>query len=225
MNSGLLNTILLYISIDVSKACVSSGICTGGYGCETNVAPTCVGGCAFGYTCGQYGCYSKARARSSKTFAFHPQTNEHFYDTKQEGLTSEQLADEMFHDCCLDQHLPDSCLQKCSFKTYTKNNLQAIYLHLDDCPLKAIAAITYCAARGIDHTPCCIENGVARTIAGSKCLVLCDQRSGNVTELNLSYLPCFERFNDIKSCFMEYSNSKYQSVNTDAMPVVQRFGS
>lgn len=66
MASGMLNVILLYVSIHVGKACFSSGVCGGGYGCVQPVAPVCSGGCAPGYACGQYGCYSRARARSSK---------------------------------------------------------------------------------------------------------------------------------------------------------------
>lgn len=66
MANGMLNAILLYVSIHFGKACFSSGVCGGGYGCTQPVAPVCSGGCAPGYACGQYGCYSRARARSSK---------------------------------------------------------------------------------------------------------------------------------------------------------------
>lgn len=53
------------------QACISSGICGGLYGCTPPippVAPVCVGGCGFGYSCGPFGCFARARARSSKTF-------------------------------------------------------------------------------------------------------------------------------------------------------------
>lgn len=68
MAGGALSALLLCITINVSKACFSSGICGGGFGCAPPIAPVCVGGCSPGYACGQFGCYSRARARSSKTF-------------------------------------------------------------------------------------------------------------------------------------------------------------
>ncbi|CAG9537693.1 unnamed protein product [Cercopithifilaria johnstoni] len=65
MVNGMLNVILLYACTHVGKACFSSGVC-GGYSCTQPAAPVCSGGCAAGYACGQYGCYSRARARSSR---------------------------------------------------------------------------------------------------------------------------------------------------------------
>uniref|UniRef100_A0A0R3S739 DB domain-containing protein n=1 Tax=Elaeophora elaphi TaxID=1147741 RepID=A0A0R3S739_9BILA len=118
------------------------------------------------------------------------------------------MANEDFYECCVQQQLPDSCLEKCSYATYTKNTLQAIYFQLDKCPLSALADISYCAAGGLDHTECCIRNNVATTFAGRKCLTFCDQRPGNVTKLDLTYLPCYERFENIKQCFMEYIGTK-----------------
>ncbi|VDP17139.1 unnamed protein product [Onchocerca flexuosa] len=128
---------------------------SGGYGCPQPVVPACSGGCVPGYGCGQYGCYSRARARSSKI-------------------------------------LDDG----------------AIYLHFDRCPLSALTDISYCAAAGTDHTECCVRNDVTTTLAGRKCLIFCDQRPGNVTQLDLSYLPCYDRFENIKLCFMEHISSR-----------------
>ncbi|EFO27719.1 DB module family protein [Loa loa] len=215
MASGMLNAVLLYVIIHVGRACFSSGVCGGGgYGCTQPVAPVCSGGCSPGYACGQYGCYSRARARSSKIFedmvndmpkgdsgvaaVAAPPT------AKRQELNAQQMTNGQFYECCIHQKLPDSCLEKCSFNTYTKNALEAMYLHLDKCPLSALADISYCAAGGQDHTECCIRNGVATTLAGRKCLTFCDQRPGNVTKLDLSYLPCYERFENIKRCFMEH---------------------
>ncbi|VDK70796.1 unnamed protein product, partial [Gongylonema pulchrum] len=50
-----------------------------------------------------------------------------------------------------------------------------MYLRYDDCPVQAFADIAFCAAGGRDHTQCCLRNGVATTLAGSKCLAFCDQ--------------------------------------------------
>ncbi|VDK63107.1 unnamed protein product [Anisakis simplex] len=43
--------------------------------------------------------------------------------------------------------------------------------------------------------------GVTTTLAGSKCLVFCDQRPGNVTQLDVSYVSCYDRFDSMKRCF------------------------
>ncbi|VDK66065.1 unnamed protein product [Onchocerca ochengi] len=219
MANGMLNALLLYVSIHVGKACFSSGICSGGYGCPQPVAPVCSGGCAPGYGCGQYGCYSRARARSSKILGdavFDKSRNSAAavaaatdqVAAKRQESNTKQMADELFYECCVNQHLPDSCLDKCSYSTYTRNTLQAIYLHFDRCPLSALTDISYCAASGTDHTECCIRNDVTTTLAGRKCLIFCDQRPGNVTQLDLSYLPCYERFENIKMCFMEHIRSR-----------------
>ncbi|MTV28745.1 hypothetical protein FTX61_25705, partial [Nitriliruptoraceae bacterium ZYF776] len=60
--------------------------------------------------------------------------------------------DEKFMRCCQERNLPDACLSKCSFRTYTKTALQAMYFKQDYCPMQAAADIQYCAAQGQDHT-------------------------------------------------------------------------
>ncbi|EJW86861.1 hypothetical protein WUBG_02228 [Wuchereria bancrofti] len=111
------------------------------------------------------------------------------------------MTNEQFYECCLYQQVPDSCLEKCSYATYTKNTLQAMKM--------------YCATGGLDHTECCMRNDVATTFAGRKCLTFCDQRPGNVTKPDLSYLPCYERFENIKSCFMEDIGIKNRPTTVD----------
>lgn len=76
-----------------------------------------------------------------------------------------------------------------------------MYFRVDQCPMQAAADIHYCAAQGRDHTQCCVRNGVASTLAGPKCLTFCDQRPGNVTQLDLTYMACYDRFESMKSCF------------------------
>lgn len=79
-----------------------------------------------------------------------------------------------------------------------------MFMRLDACPLQAASVIHYCAAKGQNHLQCCGARGVHTTLAGPKCLVFCDQTPGNVTQLDFSYLPCYERFEEMKSCF--YNN-------------------
>ncbi|CAB3399132.1 unnamed protein product [Caenorhabditis bovis] len=156
--------------IEISLACFASGICGGG--CPPPPPPVCMGGCGGGYACGRYGC---ARARGSKTLTIKDE--------------KEMTPDEKFMRCCEERNLPDSCLTKCTFRTYTKAALQAMYFKQDQCPMQAAADIQYCAAQG-----------------------------RNITQLDMSYLACYDRFENMKACFwqdiMEKSAPAF-SFNTD----------
>uniref|UniRef100_A0A183EJ66 DB domain-containing protein n=1 Tax=Gongylonema pulchrum TaxID=637853 RepID=A0A183EJ66_9BILA len=137
-------------------------------------------------------------------------------------------------ECCRRRDLPDPCLNKCSYANYNQNavcfrpciiyfylmflfvvlivwfQLRSMFLQIDPCPLLAANDIHFCAARGRDHRQCCTMNGVATTLARQKCLIFCDQRPQNETRLDLSYLPCFERFESIKGCFWRWARKQYQ---------------
>uniref|UniRef100_A0AC35U407 DB domain-containing protein n=1 Tax=Rhabditophanes sp. KR3021 TaxID=114890 RepID=A0AC35U407_9BILA len=106
-----------------------------------------------------------------------------------------------FMECCMDRKLPDACLQKCNFGVYTKDVLTKMYFKQDPCPIAAMSEIQFCAAQGRDHKACCYRNGVTTTLAGDKCLLFCDQRPGKVTPLDMSYVSCFDRFENMKACF------------------------
>ncbi|KAK6759519.1 hypothetical protein RB195_021230 [Necator americanus] len=180
--------LLLAVYVDFSSACFASGVCGGG--CAPPPPPACAGGCGGGYSCGHYGCYrARARAASALTLSV---------DGREKKAAT---PDEKFMSCCIDRNLPDSCLNKCSFRTYTKAALQAMYFKQDSCPMQAAADMQYCAAQGRDHRECCARNGVATTLAGYKCMTFCDQRPGNVTQLDFTYLACYDRFENMKACF------------------------
>ncbi|CAJ0609311.1 unnamed protein product [Cylicocyclus nassatus] len=188
---SLASLLIVASSLDISSACFASGVCGGGGGCAPPPPPVCAGGCGGGYSCGQYGCFrARARAASSLTLSV---------DGREQKKPS--TPDEMFMACCIDRNLPDSCLNKCSFRTYTKAALQAMYFKQDACPMQAAADMQFCAAQGRDHTECCARNGVTTTLAGYKCMTFCDQRPGNVTQLDLTYLACYDRFENMKACF------------------------
>ncbi|VDM95241.1 unnamed protein product [Onchocerca ochengi] len=87
-----------------------------------------------------------------------------------------------------------------------------MFLQIDPCPLLSASDIHFCAAQGHDHRQCCIMNGVTATLAGQKCLIFCDQRIQNDTILDESYLPCFERFENIKGCFWRWARKRYNQV-------------
>ncbi|CAJ0598705.1 unnamed protein product [Cylicocyclus nassatus] len=107
----------------------------------------------------------------------------------------------IFRQCCEQRGLPDSCLNKCHFNTYTRDALQAMYFKTDPCPIEATADMHFCAAQGRDHRECCRRNGVTTTLAGEKCLTFCDQRPDRITKLDYSYVPCYDRFEQMKQCF------------------------
>uniref|UniRef100_A0A914YJ12 Domain of unknown function DB domain-containing protein n=1 Tax=Panagrolaimus superbus TaxID=310955 RepID=A0A914YJ12_9BILA len=180
----------------ISEACFASGVCGGGCA-PPPPAPSCGGGCGGGFGCGQYGCYRlRARVASSKTLKLTSEEAE-----GGESIRRPQTPDEKFMACCQERNLPDTCLSKCSFRTYTRDVLQNMYFRVDQCPMQAAADIHFCAAQGRDHTQCCVRNGVASTLAGPKCLTFCDQRPGNITQLDLTYMACYDRFESMKSCF------------------------
>ncbi|KIH53605.1 DB module [Ancylostoma duodenale] len=96
-----------------------------------------------------------------------------------------------------------------------------MYFKTDRCPIEATADMHFCAAQGRDHTECCRRNGVTTTLAGTKCLTFCDQRPDRyvplpfrgalrhpftlltfrITKLDYSYVPCYDRFEQMKQCF------------------------
>uniref|UniRef100_A0A7E4V2C8 DB domain-containing protein n=1 Tax=Panagrellus redivivus TaxID=6233 RepID=A0A7E4V2C8_PANRE len=193
MHLALTLLVAFAIAAPIANACFAAGVCGGG--CPPPMpAPSCGGGCGGGYGCGQYGCYRmRARARTSKTLSF---------DSEEEPTpTRPQTPDDKFLACCMERKLPDTCLSKCSYTSFNRQALQNMYFRVDKCPMQAAADIQYCAAQGRDHTACCVRNGVASTLAGPKCLTFCDQRPGNVTQLDLSYMACYDRFDSMKSCF------------------------
>ncbi|CAD5224735.1 unnamed protein product [Bursaphelenchus okinawaensis] len=166
--------------------------------------------------CGPYGCY-RHRARAS--VSYKPETlrgysNDTITKLNQLAEISPSVANNFvknqklavnpnkaFLQCCVDRRLPDSCLRKCNFGVYRREMLSEMYMKKEDCPIEAMQEIHFCAAQGRDHRQCCERNGVSTTMAGEKCLVFCDQRPGKVVQLDMSYLPCFERFESMKSCF------------------------
>ncbi|CAD5220759.1 unnamed protein product [Bursaphelenchus xylophilus] len=193
MSKLLIGSALLVLLVHVANACFSSGIgCCG----PPPPAPVCAGGCGGGYGCGPYGC-ARLKARGSKTLKIKDVDDAETEEVEK----APQTPDEKFMACCLSRRLPDQCLNKCSFSSYNRNALQNMYFRADSCPMQAAADLQFCAAQGRDHRECCARNGVGATVAGQKCLLFCDQRPGNTTQLDLSYMSCFDKFENMKGCF------------------------
>uniref|UniRef100_A0A7E4WC78 DB domain-containing protein n=1 Tax=Panagrellus redivivus TaxID=6233 RepID=A0A7E4WC78_PANRE len=214
--------VVVLCAFEVSNACFASGVCGGQPSCGAPPPPppVCGGGCQQGYQCGSYGCYRtrRARARASNTIAVGdentavsaPQHPQLFGSARFNALSRPTVSpNEAFMRCCESRNLPDACMHKCNFNTYTKESLMAMYFRTDACPIQAAAEIQFCAAQGRDHSQCCARNGVANTVAGPKCLTFCDQRPGNVTQLDFSYVSCYDRFEQMKACFWHGANGAY----------------
>uniref|UniRef100_A0A914E3C5 Domain of unknown function DB domain-containing protein n=1 Tax=Acrobeloides nanus TaxID=290746 RepID=A0A914E3C5_9BILA len=221
---GLLYLCLIFPTV---FSCLSSG-CGGGCGCggcnsQPPAPASCAPPCPTGYTCGPYGC-ARNRVFSSVNRKGDILLNNGLLNVSEPirnmfGITRNKTKGEktietdekdstlkldnpndIFRQCCEDRLLPDSCLSKCSFNGYTRDTLQRMFLNNDDCPIAAAADMQFCAAQGRDHTDCCLQHDVHTTLAGQKCLIFCDQRPGKVTKLDYSFLPCFDRFEDVKQC-------------------------
>ncbi|VDM54666.1 unnamed protein product [Angiostrongylus costaricensis] len=212
--------------------CLTSGVCGSGGGlcapppplpCQPNA-------CQPGYQCGQYGC-ARNRARSALTkkvvsedrmssMIFLSDSSLNFFPRSSSSIlaiiavirnnSSFQNPNFIFRKCCEQRGLPDACLNKCNFNFYTKDALQEMYFKIDGCPIEATADMHFCAAQGRDHTECCHQNGVATTLAGIKCLTFCDQRPNRIIKLDYSYVPCYERFEQMKQCFYKEIRNKAQ---------------
>ncbi|KAL7070122.1 hypothetical protein ACQ4LE_010248 [Meloidogyne hapla] len=195
---------LISLHNHLSDACFASGICGGGVGCLPPPPPPCIPAqCGAGYGCGQYGCYRlRARVASSRTLKINSKDLEGFEggDDEHENRPLDS-PDARFMACCQARQLPDQCLSKCSFVAFTRQSLQNMYFRMDSCPMQAAADMQFCAAQGRDHRECCARNGVANTMAGEKCLTFCNQIPGNVTQLDMTYLSCYDRFENMKGCF------------------------
>ncbi|VDP20762.1 unnamed protein product [Heligmosomoides polygyrus] len=94
------------------------------------------------------------RLRHSKRLRNEPLT-----ESEELGLVSPTVAElrrssepidpnRAFLECCMDRKLPDACLNKCNFRTYTKDSLSAMYFKQDSCPLEAMKEMQFCAAQG-----------------------------------------------------------------------------
>ncbi|KAK6027132.1 DB module [Ostertagia ostertagi] len=203
--------------LPASNACFASGVCGGiglglGGPCMGGLGgippippPPCAGGmgCGVGYSCGAYGCYrSRARVHGAGTVHNGPvlMGSERFSRFRRPEMSRDPTT-------CYSWTVASSavCQTHARHCTYTHlsecDSLIRMYFKQDACPIHATAEIQFCAAQGRDHRACCQRNGVTTTLAGAKCLTFCDQRPGNVTMLDMSYVPCYERFENMKACF------------------------
>ncbi|CAJ0582592.1 unnamed protein product, partial [Mesorhabditis spiculigera] len=183
----------LSANIGLLEACFSLGGC--GFGGCLGLPAISIGSFP---SCGRF-C---RRAKGSKTLS----GEEVHYP--EDDIQEE--PDVMFQKCCAEAKLPKACMDKCSFRTYTKDALTAMFFKTDTCPIEMAVDIHRCAAQLNDHRECCKNQGVQTTLAGGKCQLFCDQRpSPNVTHLDMTFLPCLERFDNMKACFWHDANKRH----------------
>ncbi|TKR60627.1 hypothetical protein L596_027848 [Steinernema carpocapsae] len=178
----------------VVDACFALG------GCGFGLGGLGLGGCYPG--CGRY---CSAKAKGTKTLSASktlPSDNPNDVEGLPEGKPRFNLGpDGHFKQCCEESGVPASCMDKCSYSTYTTTSLRNVFLRIDSCPMEAASAIHFCASQGKDHSRCCQQRGVGATSAGNKCLLFCEQPKENATRLDFSYMPCYDTFEEMKVCF------------------------
>ncbi|KAI1719075.1 DB module domain-containing protein [Ditylenchus destructor] len=187
------------------------------------------------YQCG-YNRYCNNKARASKTIQnleFSKEESENsqspefdirkrLHILQKEGSKWPESPDELFVQCCQTWNLPDICLTKCNFPNYTTESLRSMFFRMDACPIEAASIIHYCASQNRDHRHCCSNQGIAGTSAGDKCLIFCDQMPTNETHLDIAYLPCLEKFSDMKRCFLEDALREVDYLDLAAVEMEQR---
>uniref|UniRef100_A0A7E4ZSS4 DB domain-containing protein n=1 Tax=Panagrellus redivivus TaxID=6233 RepID=A0A7E4ZSS4_PANRE len=188
----LFKVLLVLVSVQVATACFGLGGC---------------GGC--GMSCGRF-C---SRARGSKTLSFDSKT-------PIGDAVPPSNPDEEFLECCKDRDLPGACLSKCNYRAYTAATLRSMFFRMDACPIEAASALHFCASRSKDHRSCCARNGVGNTEAGGRCFLFCDEEPRNRTQLDLTFLPCLDKFEEMKQCFWSDTVKDYQfnSYSRSALP-------
>ncbi|KAI6190063.1 DB domain-containing protein [Aphelenchoides bicaudatus] len=233
----LSSILLITLVVQCTYACLPNGVCglnplCGGQSILPPIPPIGMAqpmGCGPGMSRGPYGCYQQRRAAHASSIYKPEKRNNYTTPWTADGSTWDDLEftspsvaalrrapqsfvnpNRAFLNCCMDRKLPNACLKKCQYGEYRRDTIIGLYLKQDDCPLEAVREIQFCAAQGKDHRPCCERNGVATTLAGQKCLVFCDQRPGQVTQLDMTYLPCFERFDNMRSCFWASYNQYFK---------------
>uniref|UniRef100_A0A0N5AIG7 DB domain-containing protein n=1 Tax=Syphacia muris TaxID=451379 RepID=A0A0N5AIG7_9BILA len=190
-----------------------------------------LGGCGFGGLC----CFAPTlacgcmrfchRVKGSKTLTVDDNSGQlkGRYNTYEEENIFYSSPDEEFYECCKDRGLPESCLEKCTYSTYSSSALRDMFLRTDSCPVRAANDIHLCASRNRDHRQCCYEKGVSNTIAGNKCLLFCQRPPDNQTSLDLSYLPCYDQFDRIRDCFYEDAVHDYRMHSPDPGMMYKKF--
>uniref|UniRef100_A0A914LWH2 Uncharacterized protein n=1 Tax=Meloidogyne incognita TaxID=6306 RepID=A0A914LWH2_MELIC len=148
---------IFFTYFHTTNACLATGICCCGITCMPAPAMVCnPASCQPGYTCGHYGCArNKARSALTKKDGLIVSIDEYVNKTllnpkriifdkiKEKKYFSEGKQEEyeldkntflkltnpnfLFRQCCEDRKLPDVCLRKCHFNTYTKETASLNY--------------------------------------------------------------------------------------------------
>uniref|UniRef100_A0AC35TK31 DB domain-containing protein n=1 Tax=Rhabditophanes sp. KR3021 TaxID=114890 RepID=A0AC35TK31_9BILA len=152
--------------------------------------------------------YSAVKAKAMSTNTLNGDENS-VEDNKVLPSTYQQTTElqstspnQEFLNCCQSRGLPDACNEVCSYENYSRKTLQQMFFNAFGCPLSAVSNIHFCASKGRDHTNCCIEKGIGSSnLDHKKCLIFCEKEPSIPIQLDMSYVSCFDRFDDMMSCF------------------------
>ncbi|VDK73562.1 unnamed protein product [Onchocerca ochengi] len=109
--------------------------------------------------------------------------------------------DQKFALCCSKQNLSPSCQLICNYDTISDRSLINAVI-FNQCPGNQLETAFNCATSMVDHSACCIRNGI-ETFKNGHCMVFCTTHRGNPRNI-MQYLDCLQVFNRIKSCYREY---------------------
>uniref|UniRef100_A0A914DWZ6 Domain of unknown function DB domain-containing protein n=1 Tax=Acrobeloides nanus TaxID=290746 RepID=A0A914DWZ6_9BILA len=114
-------------------------------------------------------------------------------------------VDELFLSCC-QQHVPSNCHSLCTYEH--RENVAAETLiaavQQDNCDLKYLSALLYCANQNRDNRKCCEHLGLSNPElgVGDRCLRMCNiARSGNTLgTVEKNDLVCLSNWNVLMYC-------------------------
>uniref|UniRef100_A0A158R502 DB domain-containing protein n=1 Tax=Syphacia muris TaxID=451379 RepID=A0A158R502_9BILA len=118
---------------------------------------------------------------------------------------SRKLVDEQFLACC-QQHVPSRCHSLCTFehREYVAAQTLIQAVQQDQCSLKYLSKILYCANRNRDNRKCCEFLGLASSElgVGERCLRMCNvgQSGDRIGTIEKNDLVCLSNWNVIMYC-------------------------
>lgn len=118
---------------------------------------------------------------------------------------SRKIVDDQFLSCC-QQHVPSNCHSLCSYEhrehVAAETLIQAV--QQEQCDLKYLSNILYCANRNRDNRKCCEFLGLAASElgVGDRCLRMCNigQSGDRVGTVEKNDLVCLSNWNVLMYC-------------------------
>ncbi|CAJ0574050.1 unnamed protein product, partial [Mesorhabditis spiculigera] len=118
---------------------------------------------------------------------------------------SRKAVDDLFMSCCR-QHVPSNCHSLCSYEHREHNAAQNLIqaVQQDECDLKYLSSILYCAGQNRDNRPCCTHLGMANDElgVGDRCLRMCNigVAGDRLRAVEKEDLVCLSNWNVLMYC-------------------------